>query len=147
MIFSFSIQGWKKKYVIMRQNTSSDGKSALLELYIEKDAHHKPVISKLLEKVDSITRLPSKTRDYSFEITSGEKNLLCVGCESEIEAFEWMEIFHQHLLEARKELAKLPEIEDGKHIYSMFVACLCLMSKFISWKSFLFTSNSVGLFT
>ncbi|XP_072013816.1 uncharacterized protein [Amphiura filiformis] len=105
-------KGWKKKYVIIRQNKSSNGKSVLLELYIEKNAHHKPVISMLLENVDSITRIPYKTREYAFEIKSGERNLLCVASDSEIETLEWMEIFQQHLLMPKKELGKLPEIED-----------------------------------
>ena len=107
------MQGWKKKYVIIRQNKSSSGKSVLLELYIEKGAHNKPVISLLLEKVDSIARIPSKLHEYAFEIKTGEKNLLCVAAESEIEAFEWMDIFHQHLMEPKKEIGRLPDIDDG----------------------------------
>ena len=85
----------------------------LLELYIEKGAHNKPVISLLLEKVDTIARISSKVHEHAFEIKSGEKNLFCVAAESEIEAFEWMDIFHQHLLEPRKEIGRLPDIEDG----------------------------------
>ena len=98
----------------MCQNKSSTGKSVLLELYVERDAFHKPVISLLLERIDSITRTPAKIREHAFDIKRGEKTLLCVATDSESQTYEWFETFRRLLLEVRPELTNLPEIGEGR---------------------------------
>ncbi|XP_033625947.1 dentin sialophosphoprotein-like isoform X2 [Asterias rubens] len=105
-------KAWKRKWVVVQQNTSSSGKSLLLELYVEKGAYHKTVTSLLLEGVVSVKRTRSKTQEHAIEISSNSKVLLGVGAESETDAQEWLSMFRMNLLPPVKEMQCPPGIPE-----------------------------------
>ncbi|XP_022082371.1 uncharacterized protein LOC110974797 [Acanthaster planci] len=105
-------KAWKRKWVVVQQNTSSTGKSLLLELYMEKGAYHKTVTSLLLEGVVNVQRTTSKTQEHAVEISSASKVLLAVSADSETETQEWLSMFQINLLPPIKELPCPPGINE-----------------------------------
>ncbi|XP_038069745.1 cell surface glycoprotein 1-like [Patiria miniata] len=105
-------KAWKRKWVVVQQNTSSTGKSLLLELYMEKGAYHKTVTSLLLEGVVKVQRTTSKKQEHAIEISSASKVLLAVSADSEMETQDWLSMFRINLLPPVKELACPPGIPE-----------------------------------
>ncbi|XP_002734874.1 uncharacterized protein LOC100376319 [Saccoglossus kowalevskii] len=114
----YTVRPWARKWVEIRENRTSEGRSVLLEAYEDQNEFDKPVLCVLLKNVTLIRRTLERKQRYGLEIYSGDKPLLYLAGDNEGVIHEWIGVLKRALLPKINTVRKLPDV--GSEFYRVW---------------------------